>query len=542
MIFRFPRTVALVVILLVVCLALFLPKNPISLDDGLRHFKIAELYRENWMKGLAGSESALGGRIEGWGDFFFTGYFSERNFDPWYGADLAYIPFTFIPNPVIGLKVATIGFLVIILLSFLLLLRRYKASPELSALLLFLLFLGSYGFTNRMLFGRPFLLTTGVFLLTYLLLLEKRFFLLALLLAFSVLLSHLFIFPVLLCLLGVVWMLSLKRWRDSVLLAGAASGGVIIGFLLHPDPPLYLSYLRDVFLRIPFAKELGIGAEFAGGLSDADILLFLILFLLILVFALCRRRFSLPALLSRRPEISLTLFLMLGFLGAYVLWERAVDFLWPLMLLFALQLLTIDANIEREAFMHLHSSIHPRLPFRWIQGLLLLLFLNSGLIIFQNLKFDRSKSLSFYSAIQSIPAQSRVLNIDWDIFPVLFFLRSDLLYARGMDPTFDWVNDVGATKLFDRVNDRFSFQWSDLPRTIADARMRFNGSNLSFVRLKEKEDLDVSLWLKDLRNHFQADYLLLKKGVHPSLIQKLSEGQHLSLAFESHAIVIFSLR
>ncbi len=525
MIFRFPRTVALVVILLVVCLALFLPKNPISLDDGLRHLKMAELSRE--------------GEVHGWGDFFFTGYFSERNFDPWYGADLAYIPFTFIPSPVIGLKVATIGFLSIILLCFASLLRRYRASPTLSALLLFLLFLGSYGFTNRMLLGRPFLLTTGVFLLTYLLLLEKRFLFLALLLAFSVLLSHLFVFPLLLCLCGIAWLLFLKERKESAMLASASIGGVVLGFLLHPDPLYYLSYLRDVFLRIPFAQELGIGTEFAGGLADADIFLFLVLFLLILVVALCRKRLSLPVLLSRRPEIFLTLFLMLGFLGAYVLWERAVDLLWPLMLLFALQLLTCDARVEREAFMHLHSPIHPRLPFRWIHGLLLLLFLNSGLIISQNIEFDRSRSLAFYSAIQNVPPQSRILNIDWDIFPVLFFLRSDLLYARGMDPTFDWVNDAEATELLDRVNDRFAFQWSDLPGTYRDARSRWQKTQFLFQR--ENTSMDVREWLTEVRTRFAPQYLLIDRRKHRWLIARVLEEPSMTLVAESPFISIFQM-
>jgi len=524
-------------------LLLFLPQNPLSLDDGLRHFTIAQHYRERGVN-----------EVNGWGEFFFTGYFAERELDPWFLADLVYVPFTFIPDPVIGLKVATLSFLLLFAGIFLLLMRRYRASPLLTCLLLMALFFASHGFTSRMLIGRPFVLATVMFLLAYFLILERRWILLGIVMTVTTLLSHLFVFSVFLCGSAVGWLFLQGRWcrdasphfarrasrgrkkrlyKDSVSCVVFSAAGVLLGLFLHPQTAAYGTYLRDVFFVIPFSRRLGIGAEFGSGIFDADILLFLMLFLSLLLFTLCRVRGAHRRIPEERPEIFLTTFLVFSFLGAYLLWERAIDYLWPLLLLLVLQLASLTPAIEREALSFLMRPIGKKWPIRWMQLLLCMFLVNAGSIAALNLIRDHTRNLTRYAAIESVPSGRTVLNVDWDLFPVLFFLNDRVTYARGMDPSFDYADDPQRYELLERINDRW--QWGD------PFRDRLDLTRMTFTLQRDREDIDLGIWIDDLRTSFNADYLVLQRRTHPKVTKALKDLPHLSLYSESSAIAVFAL-
>ena len=145
-------------------------KNPLSLDDGLRHFVLAERYR------------AEGIEDPSWSDFFFQGYFTRHRVDPWFLADLSYVPFTNFENRVTGIKAATFFFLCTLLFSVLLFLRRVKIRPVLGCIVLLLFFFGSSIFSFRLMLGRPFVLVTSLLLLVLYAVIERRWILLGFLL------------------------------------------------------------------------------------------------------------------------------------------------------------------------------------------------------------------------------------------------------------------------------------------------------------------------------------------------------------------------
>jgi len=183
---------------------LFGTRNPISIDDGLRHIVMAQHYRDQGI-----------GNVNGWGVYFFSGYFAELSFDPWFLADLSYIPFTVLSDPVRSLKAYSLVSLALIFLSFLPLLRRYRAPPLLGCLSLLLLFFGSEMFLFRLLLARPYVFVTALFLFTYLCIVQRRFFLLLPVLAIATLFSHLFVFPLALCVAATLWFLALHEYRNS---------------------------------------------------------------------------------------------------------------------------------------------------------------------------------------------------------------------------------------------------------------------------------------------------------------------------------------
>src|SRR3989344_3523035 len=89
-------------------------KNPLSLDDGLRHFVMAERYKAEGLEGPS------------WSNFFFEGYFTAHRVDPWFLADLSYVPFTIFENRIAGIKAATFVSLCVLLFSVLLFFRRVQ--------------------------------------------------------------------------------------------------------------------------------------------------------------------------------------------------------------------------------------------------------------------------------------------------------------------------------------------------------------------------------------------------------------------------------
>jgi len=81
-------------ILIVIGGFLFSLNNPISWDDGLRHLAMA---REMMVNGFG----------VGWQKFFFAGYFSQHLLDPWFLANISYIPIANLPTEA-GLKIYTL--------------------------------------------------------------------------------------------------------------------------------------------------------------------------------------------------------------------------------------------------------------------------------------------------------------------------------------------------------------------------------------------------------------------------------------------------
>lgn len=491
-------------LLLPIVLLLLATRHPLSLDDGLRHLTIARHYREEGMSGVGG-----------WGDYLFTGYFTEQNSDPWFLADLAYIPFTFLPTTTFGLKLATLIFLLFFLCSFLPLLRFHPCSNVLRGTILVLLLYGSSTFLFRLLLGRPFVIVTGLFLLVYLSVLHRQYVFLLPLLAFATLFSHLFLFPLLVALVGSLWIFLRGQKRQAFLCAFSSLSGVLLGFLIHPHRRAYVQYLMDILLPNPFSKDLGLGGELHSGFGFADIPVFLMLSALFLLGVLLVCRGRLLYIAKQHPEVVFTAMLVLLFLIAFILWVRAIDFLWPLLLLLFLQVVTALPEIEREVLHVFRSRITPH-GCTWRELVLVLCFLNFVGVAVPFLKDDPWKSPKEYAAIEAVRPGAKVLNVDWEVFPVLFSLNSSVLYARAMDPSFDYVSDPQGFAILDRIVDRGLWE-------------------------READGIDAAAWICDLRTHFRANYLAFMKHHHQKLLPTLRALPDLPVFAESRALVIFSL-
>jgi hypothetical protein len=516
----------------VIAAVLFLTQYPLSLDDGVRHIIMARFYRTEGFQAIAG-----------WGEFFFAGYFAQTVLDPWFLADMSYVPFTLISDPTIALKTANMAFLLILLGSLLLFLKKYRSPPLLSCLLILLLFMGSRGFILRMLLARPFVVVSALFLLTLFLILERRYIALAFVIALTFLYSHLFIFAVMLCVISSFWLLFLRRSKDAVSVSISMLIGLAAGFVLHPHGVAYLSYLRDIFVKIPFSKHLNLGGELYGGLVDADIALFFVVFAILLLFTLIRSKNALQDIIRDRPEILLTCFLSAGFLGAYFIWVRAIDYLLPVALVLILQLATLRKDVQKDVLSIVRSpcSQKKKTGWRlcWWHIIVIVCAVNFGNVALTTFVDNPSRNPALYEAIKSVPAGSHVVNIEWEIFPVLLLNNDQVLYVRGMDPSFDYYHDPAAFALFEELNDWWSWQWSDIPGSWEGMKERLDKKRWRIQSLREREDVDLPDWVSRIRTRFDADYLVLHKGFHRKNIKNIQE--FLPLHAESPAIAIFKL-
>ena len=145
--------------------------------------------------------------------------------------------------------------------------------------------------------------------------------------------------------------------------------------------------------------------------------------------------------------------------------------------------------------------------------------------------------LERYSAIEQVPPGSRVLNIEWSPFPILFYLNHEVLYARGMAPHLD-----DSTILFDKTIDHWKTmkKLKELGFERAKQEFRERMTKKGFYLIREAQELDVEKWLLDIRETYDPDVILLTKGTHPQLIMKLAEIKSITLFAQSPAIVIFA--
>ena len=501
-------------------------KNPLSLDDGLRHFVLAERYR------------AEGIEDPSWSDFFFQGYFTRHRVDPWFLADLSYVPFTNFENRVTGIKAATFFFLCTLLFSVLLFLRRVKIRPVLGCIVLLLFFFGSSIFSFRLMLGRPFVLVTSLLLLVLYAVIERRWILLGFLLLLSVLFSHLFVFPLGAASLGALWWLWRRDVRAACFAFAAVATGVIFGVILHPQSIEYLTWMKDIFFLIPLSKNRDLGGEVYSGLGFGDISVFLVLALAALLIVLLALRGELKEATTKHPEIYLFGLLATLFFFAFLFWARAIDLFWPMGILFLLSLLTATEGVQKDAEEKLRT---PYFPFRLTAlHLIFVLLLTTG--IGETSRFigkDESRSPEAFAAIRMVPAGARVFDIDWDYFPVLLFLRSDLLYARGVDPTLD---NPEMFSLIERLTDVGIFPDSPLfsREWMRELIARIDIRQLGIQHIREA-DVDAGAWLNDSRALMNPEYIVLYRARHLKLIQQLKERKDVSLLAEQGAIAVFAV-
>lgn len=250
-------------------------------------------------------------------------------------------------TPITVLKLTTLWQMCLFIWAFHLILRRLHVGSQLQAVFIGILLLGSELFTIRLLLGGPSVLSTAVFFFSLWAIIQRRYIVLAGLTAISVLLSHMFVFILVLCAVSALWSVWCEhgRLRSAFRILASTLVGVSLGVILHPQDQIYKSYIFEVFMVSPFSN-LGIGKEFASGLLHAEPSIFFFLGLVPVLVVLVGRQLGQKYLFSHRATFVLLLTLTAVFLGSYLAWQQILDYLWPLLLLTSAALLSCSPQVQ----------------------------------------------------------------------------------------------------------------------------------------------------------------------------------------------------
>ena len=475
--------------------------NPVTLDDGLRHVAMAK---------ILAAEGIF--TVPGWSRFLYHGMMSELPVDPWDLYDVMLMPLSALP-PTIALKIVTLVEITLIATSSLLVLRSLRVSPQFQVWYLAVILLGDFHFTFRLFLGRPFPLFTALALLMLWMVLERQWAFMAIALAFAVLLSHLFIFPLFMAMLGCAWLLFCGQRKESLRAGIAIVIGITAGFLLHPTPMNYATYLFTAFVRIPFLRELSLGSELGRGLFTDSRSVLVALGILFLFLAIGMLRKGWRGFL-RQKKVLLLLVPIVALAAAYALWMRAIDVLWPMLILGIAAVHAANPGIMN----HIKSYFLPRrLPLVLLLWVLACgLTFQSGVAVHAIRGKNAKNSLSQFAALNRIPAGSRVLNVNWDNFPVFLTLRPDLKYATGMDPTFTHLSDKRA---------------SDLLHMLGEKSAKSNPLLLN-----------AELWMQELLKRIPADYVVFARGRNAAVQKQLATSAFVAPFAATGALVIFNVQ
>lgn len=502
-------------ILLFTLLILLPLKNPPSLDDGLRHVTIGRLMAEH------GIASVTGGRdrrdsVKGWGDFFFAGYFAHHNSDPWFLSDVLSMPLSSLPL-VTALKVSILCSLILLLLSSWLFFRSIRLPPVTTSFLLLLLAWGEMPFYARLFLGRPFPLMTVLAILTVTAVLHRKWVFLPPLLCIATLLSHLFVLPLGISVIGALWLWTLKEKSCAAKVMTAAVLGVLAGLLLHPAPLQYLHYLLTVFIRIPFlfGRRADMGSEMYSAFSVGPTAAIPVTGIIILMAFFIWNKLKVPLKTFHREGFSFIAFLTLLFFCAFFVWMRALDVLWPLLVLSIALLIRIAPEMP-----HRFLTFFFNPPIRRISTIAPLIVLLFFSVYLQRtgayfLRTNHFNALSRLQGLSLIPSGSRVLNLDWGMFALLFAVRPDLLYATGIDSNFTYLQDPAGSDLL------------LFPDNLA---------------LDPKKTIDIPVWLPQLLAHFPARYIVFPTSGKEKLVFLLRKSPLVQEVSADTTLTIFKVR
>lgn len=423
-------------ILILTALILLFLHNPTSLDDGLRHFAMALMMRTHGIL-----------HVPGWSAFLYEGTLSRTPIDPWFASDVLMVPFTFLPL-VAGLHLFVFFAVVCLMVAAVLLLRAWRVPPPVASLFLVILFFADFQFIGRFLFARPYALMTAMLLFLLWSIVTRKRIVTVLMLALSVLLSQLFIFSLMLCCCYCVAFALRRDWRSCASLSFLVAMGVMLGLFLHPHPLSYIAYLATVFLRIPFLSGVGLSSEMQTGIMDLGCVSILVAWTwIILSLTSIKHRKRSWSFLRNVTDLCALLIAALLFTAMYVVWIRAIDVLWPLLVALMARLYMLDTGAPRRLASTLLSK-HRRSKSFLRSSIMVLALLQLVSVPFGMFHRDAMQSLQPYAGIHRISPGSRVLNLDWDRFFIYVALRPDLRYATGIDPSFTYLTDpVVATSL-----------------------------------------------------------------------------------------------
>jgi len=454
----------------------------VSFDDSLRHFMMGKLMAARGILGL-----------RGWSEWFFAGYLFEHPVDPWFLSNVLYMPFTGFPIAQ-GLHLYALFSITFLAFCFVLILKNLEVNPVISSLLVLLLIFGHEGFLFRLLIARPFTVITALTVLLMLFIIKKKNIPAGITMVLLVMLSHIFVFPLGVALIGVFLSYMNKNKQKSLSLFAAVSVGTLVGFFLHPEPIEYLKYMGLVFFRTPFMNFPDRATELSGGLGEGGIIFVITAVIVLLHFLIIFNR------KVRQKDLFVLLFLdfvAVFFLAQFMLWARSMDFLWPALLVLAGWLTTYFADPFGK-LSELFSQKRHAIGALTAAFTLFVCFVSTVPLALAINFSDKNHSLNFYKqAFANVEPSARILPVRWDWFSPSVAVRPDLKYARGIDPLFDYASNSGAYALMAAV----------FPTRFPETR----------------QYIDAEGWLEASLKVYPSDYLMLSAERYAPIIKSIKK-------------------
>jgi len=500
--------------------------------DSFYHFRHAALYAE---RGLLTKSFP-------WLVHSIVSRFSS---DIGYGFHVLLIPFTFLRDPVLGIRLAAVFETVVVLVMIYWVMRRHRTRYA-AAWPFMLLFLGP-PMLYTFLMTRPQTLTMGFAALLLSFMVSGgawAVFLASLGLSF-VHLNVFAIIPVIVVVPGLAKRVNEGVWEWRKWLAAAA--GIGLGWLARPNPlgtakleyvqVLVHAVVRQKKVPVLFGREwLPISPGDAVSMFGFFLAIWLLLAAVFLVAALSRRgRLSggegreLPSPLTREERTLLwsSLLLSLIFFAVTVLSTKRTTPLWGVFaVVFAAQAFTCLADARGVS-----SRPFPTQDTRL--GLSLLVAVFSVLMVWevvnQHVILERWSSPSPYrlqAASEWMEEHSRpgeiVFNVDWSMFQELFFWNTRNHYVSGLDPIFLFAYDE-------------ELYWKAHYLAMGD------GSNHTWGTRKPDPGTREDTYTV-LRRDFGASYVALWTRRNPALREYLGNDHRFVREYENNEVAIYRLR
>ncbi|MBU1202583.1 hypothetical protein KKH39_00855 [Patescibacteria group bacterium] len=441
-------------------------------------------------------------------------------------------PFTYIPNPLVGVKIATVVFAVLMVMTFYWLLKRMKIIWPIAFALAFLT-LNGLNFRISLVKANSLSLLI-IWLLIYALFNKKIW--------LSMLLSWLFVWlyggwPLAILIL-ITYIVSEKIYtrihsnrvkifwdkaihffetdskHKTLKISTALLTGLALGVIINPYWPQNLYFYYQQVIQIGLINQ---GQNFVVGGEWYGTSIMNIISSAPHVFVLaCLSFLTLFFNVKKASRLSwFSFILVFGFMILTIKSRRYVEYYMPFALLF-----TASSITDLKDFIKLDKviSIWEKL------GLNLKIYLSVVAMVFftmvmpsiydriLNVKLSDSWTMDkFLPATnwlaENTPPDSIVFHSDWDEWPVLFYHNDHNYYLIGLDPTF---------------MENYNSQLHKTYRDITNGETKFSVA-------------------KQIKNYFGANYIFVDKNGHQAFIDNLSRDKDVELMFNDNDSSIYKI-
>jgi len=506
--------------------------------DSFYHAKMAELISQN---GIVFDFPYLQFTV-------LNNYFADHHFL----YHILLIPFVTILNPLVGLKLATICFATLAILTFYWLLNRLKIK---GAIIYTLILLTANPFIFRLNLAKAQGLALIALFVGLYLIIQRRYVLLSLL-------SFLFVWlyggwPLILVITFIFVFCSylssvksgfVKRTKpksqilnpkqipnsksqilkffvnrmnhkrlhlQNIKLLLSVVGGLSAGLIFNPYFPKNLLFYWQQIIQIAvvnYQKIIGVGGEWYPynffHLIAASSLTFIIFIIALTIFFLHIRKKSVISIT--------TLILSLLFLGLTLKSRRNVEYFIPFAILFSA--ISINQFISSKVVKQITQDFKKLLLQKkyLLVGLIIPIVL-LPYIVFRDVKrvyIDHHKNFSFTQyqdasnwLNQNTTPKSIVLHSDWDEFPILFYHNTNNYYIVGLDPTFMY-----------NYNKDLYWKWYNITMG------------------QEKEFL-----YQQIKNDFKSEYVFIEHTTHQLLDRNLSNNFYFEEVYRDQSTKIYKV-